>query len=250
MKIYALIPARSGSQGLRDKNILDIDGHPLMAYSIAFGQALGIDQVIVSTDSPEYAKIARSYGATCPYLRGEHASSGTAMEEDILSDLAANLPQHGIEMPDIWLRLKPTNPFRKVASVRRGLDLMLSENPPDSVRIVNQTDARVCTINSDGYLEPLTDHWDRTRSVMRRTEFPDVYSPYNLDILFNKNWERWGSAYMGNRIHPVIDHAITGLDINGPDDFEIIKSMIEARPRPQVISDYLVQPKAPREHAA
>ncbi|MEO0914759.1 MAG: hypothetical protein AAFY59_17550, partial [Pseudomonadota bacterium] len=249
-KVYALVPARSGSQGLKDKNILGIDGHPLMAYAIAFGRALGIDDVIVSTDSEEYAEIARSYGGTCPYLRGAHASSGTAMEEDILTDLAKNLPKHGIEMPDIWVRLKPTNPFRKVESVRKGLDLLTGESPPDSVRIVNRTDARVCTINGEGWLEPLTDHWDPARSVMRRTEFPDVYSPFNLDILFHKNWERWGSAYMGRRIHPIVDHAITGLDINGPDDFEIIKSMIETRPRPQVISDYLVQPGAAGENVA
>ena len=68
MRVYALVPARSGSKGLPDKNIQDIGGHPLMAYAIAFGRELGIDRVIVSTDSERYAEIARIYGADCPVV--------------------------------------------------------------------------------------------------------------------------------------------------------------------------------------
>ena len=83
MRVYALIPARSGSRGVPDKNIREIAGHPLLAYSIAFAQKIKFERIIVSTDSPLYQKIAVSYGADCPYLRGADASSHTAMEEDI-----------------------------------------------------------------------------------------------------------------------------------------------------------------------
>ena len=97
MRVYALIPARSGSKGLPDKNIRPIDGHPLLAYSIAFGKKLPIDRVILSTNSITYREIATQYGAECPYLRGAKASSDTAMEEDILADLNENLPRCGIK---------------------------------------------------------------------------------------------------------------------------------------------------------
>jgi CMP-N-acetylneuraminic acid synthetase len=240
MRIYAFVPARSGSKGLPDKNILPIDGHPLMAYSVAFGKALDIDRVIVSTDSQKYAEIAGSYGADCPYLRGAQASSDTAMEEDILRDMSENLPAHGMEMPDLWIRLKPTNPFRSLQSVHQAIRVLTEKPDVDSVRIVSETEARIATINKDGWLEPVLDIWDLDkRSVMRRTEFPKAYSPYNLDVLRHKNWETRGSAYMGRRIYPIVEHSITGLDVNDQDDFEIIRAIIEARPRPEFLTKYL-----------
>ncbi len=240
MKIYAFIPARSGSKGLPDKNIMPIDGHPLMAYSIAFGKALNIDRIVVSTDSERYADIARNYGADCPYLRGPEASSDTAMEEDIICDMSENLPAHGIEMPDLWIRLKPTNPFRSLESVNKAIRILTEKPDVESVRIVSQTESRIVTINKDGWLEPLLDIWNLDeRSVMRRTEFPKAYSPYNLDVLRHKNWENLGSAYMGRRIFPIVEHGITGLDINDRDDFEIIRAIVEARPRPDFLTAYL-----------
>ena len=200
MLTYAFVPARSGSKGLPDKNILDIDGHPLLAYAIAFGRALNIDRVIVSTDSERYAEIARHYGADCPYLRGAAASGDTAMEEDIIADLAQNLPRYGMPMPDVWIRLKPTNPFRSVGSVLAALNHLDTSPETESVRIVSQADARLCVINRDGWLEPLLDIWDKGRSVMRRTEFPDVYSPFNLDVLRHRLWMEgarpiWASGF-------------------------------------------------------
>lgn len=244
MRVYAFVPARSGSKGLPDKNIAEIDGHPLLSYAIAFGQALGIDRVILSTDSERYAEIGRRYGADCPYLRGPRASSDTAMEEDILADMEANLPRFGIEMPDLWVRLKPTNPFRTVASVKEGIEVLAASDEVDSVRIVSPEDCRLWTINGKGWFEPLV-AWDPARSVMRRSEFPAAYSPFNLDILRHANLARLGSAYMGSKIRPIVAHKITGMDINDSDDFAIAKALIEMRPRPQVIADHLVVPELP-----
>ena len=240
--VYAFIPARSGSKGLPDKNILPIAEHPLLAYSIAFGKALGIDRVIVSTDSERYAEIARHYGAECPYLRGAKASSDTAMEEDILEDMEANLPQHGIPMPDIWVRLKPTNPFRRLDHALQAIEILKTRPEVDSVRHVNASETRVCKINDQGYLEPLSPDWPQDRSVIRRTEFPTAYQVFNLDVLRHKNLARWGSAYMGKAIVPIIGEAITGLDVNNVDDFELVKAVIEMQPRPDIVDRHLIMP--------
>src|SRR5688572_19842840 len=170
MKTYALIPARSGSKGVPDKNIRPIGGHPLIAYSIAFARKLKIDRVLVSTDSPKYQEIALQYGADCPYLRGPVASSDVAGEEDILADLTENLPRHGIDIPDVWIWLKPTCPLRDPDAVMKGIGILDSQPDIDSIRLVTETDARLHTINADGYLEPFLPNWDRQRSKMRRTE--------------------------------------------------------------------------------
>src|SRR5947208_4197253 len=103
MLVYALILARSGSKGVPDKNIRDVAGHPLFAYSIAFAKKMRVDRVILSTDSPVYQEIAIRYGSECPYLRGAEASNDTAMDEEILADLSDNLPRLAIPMPDLWV---------------------------------------------------------------------------------------------------------------------------------------------------
>jgi CMP-N,N'-diacetyllegionaminic acid synthase len=239
MRVYALIPARSGSKGLPDKNILPIDNHPLLAYSIAFGKKLPIDRVILSTDSIVYQNIAIRYGAECPYLRGAKASSDTAMEEDILADLNKNLPGCGIDVPDIWVWLKPTCPFRSVDAVKEAIEILWKSPDVDSVRIVSEADARIHRINNDGFLEPLLKEWDPHRSKMRRSEFPKVYQPFNLEVFRHAGWAERGALFMGRRIRPIICPRITGLDVDDREGFEIIKSLIEARPRAEIVRRYI-----------
>ena len=239
MRAYALIPARSGSKGLPDKNILQVAGHPLLAYSAAFARHIGVDRALLSTDSARYAEIGRAYGAECPALRSAAASSDTAMEEDILADLAATLPRLGIPLPDIWVWLKPTCPFRDASAVHEALAILRDRPDIDSVRIVSEADARLHRINDEGLLEPLLPSWDPKRSKMRRSEFPKVYQPFNLEVFRHAGWVERGSLFMGRRIHPIVRPRITGLDVDDRDSFEIIKALIEARPRPDVVARHI-----------
>jgi len=242
LRAYALIPARSGSKGIPHKNIREIAGHPLLAYSIAFAKKINFERILVSTDSARYQEVALRYGADCPYLRGAEASSDKAMEEDVLADLASNLPGLGIEMPDIWVRLKPTSPLRSVRSVEAAIAALEADPGLDSVRIVSEAEARLHVVNKDGYLEPLSPQWDPGRSVMRRDEFPRAYKPFNLDVLRHALWIERGSAYMGRRIKPIVEHRITGLDIDDENDLELAGALISIKPRPQFLKPYIHDP--------
>nr|WP_229600770.1 acylneuraminate cytidylyltransferase family protein [Reyranella sp. MMS21-HV4-11] len=239
MRVYALVPARSGSKGLPDKNILEIDGCPLIAWAIRFGLALGIDRVILSTDSDRYAQLGLAHGAECPFLRSGNASTDTAREEDILEDLHNRLPQSGIELPDVWVWLKPTSPFRKLASVHEALAILKSRPEIDSVRLVSEGDARLQIVNRDGYLEPLLKEWPEHLSKIPRTHLVKVYHPYSLEIFRHSGWVTHRAAFMGKRILPIVQSRITGLDIDDRDGFDIIKALIEARPRAPIISEHL-----------
>lgn len=243
MLAYALIPARSGSKGVPDKNIREIAGHPLLAYSIAFAKKVRFDRIIVSTDSPKYRETAIRYGAECPYLRGAKASGDTSMEEEIIEDLADNLPRVGIPLPDIWARLKPTCPFRSVVSVEAAISALEGDATLDSVRITSEADARLHVINSEGFLEPLLPSWDPKRSIMRRVEFPRTFKPFNLDVFRHAGWAKYGSGYMGRRIKPIPERKITGLDIDDQDDFDLVSMLISVRPRPAMLEPYVHDPK-------
>ena len=100
MKVYAIIPARSGSKGITNKNISLIGGRPLLSYSISFAKKIScIDRVFCSTDSESYANVARQHGAEVPFLRSKSAATDTAMEEDILTDLRKKFTELNITEP-------------------------------------------------------------------------------------------------------------------------------------------------------
>ena len=239
MLVYALIPARSGSKGLPNKNVLEVDGHPLLAYAIAFGRRVGCDRVIVSTDSAAYRTISLQYGAECPYLRRAHASGDTSREEDVLADLAENLVRVSIPVPDIWVWLKPVNPFRSLEAVQHGLALIKTRSDLDSVRIVSEADARLHRVNEDGYLEPYGPGWDASVSKMPRVRFPKVYQPYNLEIFRQRLFVERGASFMGRKIAAIVAPKITGFDIDDQETFDIVKALIEMRPRPEFVARHI-----------
>src|SRR5205085_5186030 len=124
------------------------------AYSIAFAHKLGVERIIVSTDSETYRNIALRYGGECPYLRGARASNDTANWHDILADLSANLPSLSIPLPDVWVSLKPVNPFRSLEAVRTAVEMLSERRDVDSVRIVSETDPRIHCVDEMGFLVP------------------------------------------------------------------------------------------------
>jgi len=164
------------------------------------------------------------------------------MEEDILADLAATLPKLGIAMPDVWVRLKPTSPLRSIRSVEAALAALSADPGLDSVRVVSETESRLHVVNEDGYLEPQSPHWDSRRSVMRRDEFPRAYKPFNLDVLRHAFWIERGAAYMGQRVKPIFEHRVTGIDIDDEDDFELVKALISIKPRPAFLEPFIHDP--------
>jgi CMP-N-acetylneuraminic acid synthetase len=242
MRAYALIPARAGSKGLPDKNVIPIGGHPLLAWSIAFARKIPVERVILSTDSEAYAALGRRYGAEVPALRDAAAASDTAMEEDILADLHATLPGLGIPLPDVWVWLKPTCPFRDVAAVEQALGVLRDRPAVDAVRIVSEADARLHRINAEGWLEPLLPGWDPARSKVRRSEFPKVFQPFNLEVFRHQGWLHRGPLFMGRRIHPIVLPRITGLDVDDRDGFELIRALIESNPRAEIVARHLHEP--------
>ncbi len=112
MRNIAIIPARSGSKGLKDKNIKILDGKPLMSYSIqAALQSECFDEVMVSTDSEHYAEIAQLYGASVPFLRSVEMSSDSASSWDSVREVLKNYLCLGHKFDNVML-LQPTSPLR------------------------------------------------------------------------------------------------------------------------------------------
>lgn len=124
MKRLAIIPARSGSKGLPDKNIRLLADKPLMAYSIDAAKESGLfDRVYVSTDSEKYRQIAMDCGATVPFLRPETLAGDTASSWDVVKQALQMFSEMGEEYDEIAL-LQPTSPLRKAEDIRKAHELM------------------------------------------------------------------------------------------------------------------------------
>lgn len=128
MKRIAIIPARSGSKGLKDKNIKELNGKPLIAYSIECAiESKMFDKVFVSTDSQIYADIATQYGADASFLRSAENSSDTAGSWDVVREVIAKLQEHGEEYDEIML-LQATSPLRTEEDIIKSVELLHEKN--------------------------------------------------------------------------------------------------------------------------
>ncbi|SFQ24513.1 CMP-N,N'-diacetyllegionaminic acid synthase [Lachnospiraceae bacterium XBB1006] len=123
MRNIAIIPARSGSKGVKDKNIRPMAGKPLMAYTIEAALQSGqFDEVMVSTDSEKYAEIARKHGASVPFLRSETNASDTASSWDMVDEVLENYAKRGQQF-DSFCLLQPTSPLRDAEDIAKAYEL-------------------------------------------------------------------------------------------------------------------------------
>ena len=119
MKKVAIITARAGSKGLKDKNIIDLCGKPLIAYSIeAAIESKAFDRVIVSTDSKKYGKISEKYGAEVIY-RDERLAGDNVPTFDVVEDLLSKLNND----LDYFVLLQPTSPMRTYKHICEAITL-------------------------------------------------------------------------------------------------------------------------------
>jgi CMP-N,N'-diacetyllegionaminic acid synthase len=127
-KLIAIIPARSGSKGLQDKNIRLLNGKPLLAHSVFTAKESGIfDEIFVSTDSLRYADIAKKYGASVPFLRDRDLATDTASSWDVVKDTLLHYENNGICF-DIVVMLQPTSPLRIADDISNAYALYHKKN--------------------------------------------------------------------------------------------------------------------------
>ena len=128
MKNLAIIPARSGSKGLPDKNIRPLLGKPLISYTIDAALRSGVfDTVMVSTDSEKYAEIAKGCGAEVPFLRSAEASSDTASSWDVIAEVLDMYRAREVEF-DTFMLLQPTSPLRTAENIMEAYEEMANKN--------------------------------------------------------------------------------------------------------------------------
>lgn len=216
MKKIAIIPARSGSKGLVNKNILMLLDKPILAYTIeAAIQSEKFIKVIVSTDSLEYKEIAEKYGAEV-VMRGEELSNDSATSYMVIKDiLGKNL---GIEY-DYFMLLQPTSPFRNYQHINESIE-KFEKNISNYDFLVSMTE----TSKTSTLIKPIEEdeslkHYDLDFSNYKRQNYKEYYPNGAIFIGKNKEYlER--KHFFGKKSLAYFMNKADSIDIDDRLDFE------------------------------
>lgn len=230
MKSIAIIPARSGSKGLPDKNIRLVNGKPLMAYTIEAALQSGcFDTVHVSTDSEKYAELARSFGANVPFLRSSERSSDIASTWTVMSEVLEKYRDLG-KTYDSFMILQPTSPLRTARHIRESFDLLEKKDGTSVVAVceAEHSPLKFNTIPDDGSLAHFSDkRADRPRQQI------DTYYLINGAIYLVKthnDTEFPKDVYSENCYGYVMDRR-DSVDVDDEDDLAMVEFLLSRRTR-------------------
>lgn len=221
MKKIAIIPARSGSKGLKDKNIIPINGKPLLAYSIeAALQAEVFDRVIVSTDSEHYASVSRQYGAEV-MMRGEALSDDRATTYDVIADFLKRFETQ----IDYFVLLQPTSPMRTSNHIKEAIGLFES-NMDKYDFLVSVTESPMAGVLVKPIEEDLSlKHFDTDFSSYRRQTYKD-YSPNGAIFMAKPDAYLGNKHFFGPRAIAYFMNRTDSVDIDDRLDYELAKILV------------------------
>lgn len=230
----ALVPARSGSKRVPDKNVRRLAGHPLLAYAIAGARASGLfSAVVCSTDSEQYADIARHYGAEVPCLRPAGMASDVSPDIEWVEHMLGALAAAGRRF-DVFSILRPTSPFRRAETIRRAWAHFAGETGVHSLRAVEkvaQHPGKMWVVRG-GRLLPLIafSPADRPWHSAQYQALPEVYiQNASLEIAWTRIVAETGTI-AGSVIVPFLTEELEGLDVNSPRDWTLAEELARAHP--------------------
>lgn len=231
-RIIGLIPARSGSKRIPNKNIKILGGHPLIAYAIKSALGSGVfSRVVVSTDSQEIADIAKSYGAEVPFLRPLEFSGDHSPDIEWIRHLLQELGKSG-DLEEAYSILRPTSPFRSPQTICRAWQQFLSDPEAHSLRAVEackQHPAKMWVVEGNR-MKPVIVRPDGSGPPWHSMQYQSLPKIHVQNASLEMAWCRvpleMGSI-AGEAIAPFMTEGYEGFDINRPEDWIVLEHLLE-----------------------
>ena len=221
--ICAFVPARSGSKSILNKNIKELSGKPLIAWTIEAAIKAGIEMIVVSTDGEDIAKIARQYGAEVLVRSPELAQDSTSMF-DVLRDEVPKIEP----VPELVMLLQPTSPFREQVHIKNAISFLTANyDEYDSLISVNQVPMKYnpseIIVNTPLGLRMASGAPISSR-ITRRQSYPDAYRPDGGIYLFKTSNLEKGNLY-GRKT--MLMEVTETVNINDMDDWMLAESYLK-----------------------
>lgn len=215
--MIAIIPARGGSKGLPEKNVRNLNGKPLIAYTIeAALKSKYITRLILSTDDVEIAKIAKQYGAEVPFMRPSHLATDTAKSIDAYKYTYERLEkEENIEISE-FVVLQPTSPFRTAKHIDEAIDLYKNKKADSVIGYCQEHHPIIWHkyITEAGKIESIFEGTIKNRQEEKPTFFPN-----GAIYIFRRKIIEQGLYYTDNSFAYIMDRK-DSIDIDSIDDFE------------------------------
>lgn len=230
--IFAFIPARKNSKRIKNKNIYNLNGHPLLAYTIENAiKSNCFKKIFCITDDVRYANIANYYGAETPILRPKKISEDTSPDIEWVKWFLKYLLTKNSKC-DAFSILRPTSPIRSYKTIRDAVNKFYNSNKTDSLRAVEKCKQHPgkMWIHKKKYITPLISKsikgtpWHSSQYA----SLPVIYEQNaSLEIAWSKTVKDYNSI-SGKKIIPFFPkNQIDGFDINTEEDLDYLKFMIK-----------------------
>ncbi|MFA5139660.1 MAG: acylneuraminate cytidylyltransferase family protein [Elusimicrobiota bacterium] len=228
MNIIAIIPARGGSKGIRNKNLSLLGGYPLVAYAIAAARlSRRIRRTIVSTDSREIAETARRFGAEVPFMRPRRFARDDSPDLEWVRHALDWLRREEGGMPDLLVHLRPTTPLREPRIIDAAIARLAARPEATSMRSahpVAETPVKWFRLRGGGYFKGLLPGYTIEQLNLPRQAFPTVYVPDGyVDVLRPSYISRTGRLHgpqMLGFISPVCH------EVDAPEDLDFLRYVV------------------------
>ncbi|MBL7068254.1 MAG: acylneuraminate cytidylyltransferase family protein [Candidatus Omnitrophica bacterium] len=229
LKVVAVIPARGGSKGLPGKNIIDLCGRPLIAYTIeAALKSAYTDRVIVTTDNEEIAKVSEEHGAEVPFMRPKHLAQDSTHTPPVIEHAVNFIEKRGYGI-DLIVTLQPTSPLRTKDHIDKAIEILkrsgcgslmsVMETAYPPYWVVHVKKNRAFPLVNDG-----TDYFRKESQQLPKTYQPNgaIYVT-KRETLFNEK------AIISKDCGVLVMNRKISMDVDTIEDLEKIKSLISKR---------------------
>lgn len=229
-QVYAIIPARSGSKGVKNKNIRLLNGYPLIAYTIAAAKlSHKIDRVIVSTDSREYADIAVKYGAEVPFLRPAEISGDTSTDCDLIMHAINWFYKNEGTVPEFFAHLLVTCPFRIPVEIDNAVSTFSkSDNEFTSLMSAQPSDVcgfKLLFMKGDNEFHSISERVENNSVCNPRQSFQKTYFQDGCISIYRCEYVVTNEQLRGEKMMSFV--ASEGVDIDTEADFAYAASLME-----------------------
>lgn len=230
-KILGLILARGGSKSIPKKNIKLLGGRPLITHTIEKAKVSKyIDRLILSTDDPEIAELAKKYSCEVPFMRPKELAQDTVKDYPVFVHALEWLRDNEKWRPDFIVHLRPTHPFRKTEHIDLGIEMLAGNSRADSVWTVGippVTPYKMFFIGEEGFLKPaLTITGEKETFNWPRQKLPPVYNHYGQVDVVRYETIMDKKSMCGDNILPIFLEGEV-FDIDSLLDWEMAEFMIQ-----------------------
>ncbi|MBF0194272.1 MAG: acylneuraminate cytidylyltransferase family protein [Magnetococcales bacterium] len=223
--VLAVIPARGGSKGLPGKNILDLAGKPMIAWTIEAAQESNfVDRLILSSDDENIIEVAKEWNCEVPFIRPESLAGDTATSIDVAIHALDSLTQQYEYI--VWLQ--PTAPLRLAEDIDHAIKICQTQNAPSCVSVVaaGKSPYWMYSLGKENAMQPIM---PQDLSSCQRQELPKAYTLNGAVYVTKTQWLREHKKFMNGGSYAHIMPPERSIDIDSELDFKIAGMLLLER---------------------